>query len=30
MQSQLAADLILDPDFDGNDDQIIALKEGTL
>lgn len=28
MQSQLAADLILDPDFDGNDDQIIALKEG--
>jgi hypothetical protein len=28
MQSQLAADLVLDPDFDGNDEQIAALKEG--
>lgn len=28
MQSQLAADLVLDPDFDGNDEQITALKEG--
>jgi SAM-dependent methyltransferase len=30
MQSQLAAELILDPDFNGNDEQIIALKEGKL
>lgn len=28
MQSQLAADLVLDPDFDANDEQIKALKEG--
>merc|ERR1712183_1173323 len=28
MQSQLAADLVLDPDFVGNDEQITALKEG--
>ena len=29
MQSQLAADLVMDPDFDGNDAQINALKQGT-
>lgn len=29
-QSQLAADLILDPEFDANDEQIKALKQGTL
>ncbi len=29
MQSQLAADLVLDPDFNANDDQIKSLKEGT-
>jgi len=28
MQSQLAADLVLDPDFNANDEQIKALKEG--
>mmetsp|Transcript_91317 Transcript_91317/g.262948 ORF Transcript_91317/g.262948 Transcript_91317/m.262948 type:complete len:650 (+) Transcript_91317:174-2123(+) len=28
MQSQLAADLVMDPDFDGNDEQINALKQG--
>jgi SAM-dependent methyltransferase len=28
MQSQLAADLVLDPDFNANDEQIVALKEG--
>jgi len=28
MQSQLAADMILDPDFNGNDEQIGAMKEG--
>ena len=28
MQSQLAADLVMDPDFDGNDEQISALKQG--
>jgi len=28
MQSQLAADLVLDPDFTGNEEQITALKEG--
>jgi hypothetical protein len=28
MQSQLAADLVLDPDFDANDEQIKSLKEG--
>lgn len=28
MQSQLAADLVTDPDFDGNDEQIKALKMG--
>lgn len=28
MQSQLAADLVLDPDFDANDEQIVALKQG--
>jgi len=28
MQSQLAADLVLDPDFDAKDEQIKALKEG--
>jgi SAM-dependent methyltransferase len=29
MQSQLAADLVLNPDFNGNDEQMIALKQGT-
>lgn len=29
MQSQLAADLILDPDFNGGEEQITALKQGT-
>jgi len=28
MQAQLAADLVLDPDFDASDEQIKALKEG--
>lgn len=28
MQAQLAADLVTDPDFDGNDEQIAALKMG--
>jgi len=28
MQSQLAADLVLDPDFNGNDEQLAAMKEG--
>mmetsp|Transcript_17907 Transcript_17907/g.41081 ORF Transcript_17907/g.41081 Transcript_17907/m.41081 type:complete len:662 (-) Transcript_17907:1373-3358(-) len=28
MQSQLAADLVLDPDFDASDEQIKSLKEG--
>jgi len=28
MQSQLAADLVMDPDFNGNDEQIAALKQG--
>jgi SAM-dependent methyltransferase len=28
MQSQLAADLVLDPDFTANDEQIVALKQG--
>ena len=28
MQSQLAADLVLDPDFNANDEQMIALKQG--
>ncbi len=28
MQAQLAADLISDPDFNGNDEQILALKMG--
>eukprot|EP00531_Pseudo-nitzschia_arenysensis_P014231 CAMPEP_0116147504 /NCGR_PEP_ID=MMETSP0329-20121206/17788_1 /TAXON_ID=697910 /ORGANISM="Pseudo-nitzschia arenysensis, Strain B593" /LENGTH=646 /DNA_ID=CAMNT_0003643433 /DNA_START=38 /DNA_END=1978 /DNA_ORIENTATION=+ len=28
MQSQLAADLVLDPDFNANDKQIFSLKEG--
>jgi SAM-dependent methyltransferase len=28
MQSQLATDLALDPDFNGNDDQILALRQG--
>lgn len=28
MQSQLAADLVLDPDFNGNDEQMKALEEG--
>ncbi|KAL3907768.1 MAG: hypothetical protein SGILL_008741 [Bacillariaceae sp.] len=28
MQSQLAADLVLDPDFNANDEQIVALKQG--
>lgn len=28
MQSQLAADLVLDPDFNANDEQIKSLKEG--
>mmetsp|Transcript_35369 Transcript_35369/g.101894 ORF Transcript_35369/g.101894 Transcript_35369/m.101894 type:complete len:647 (-) Transcript_35369:31-1971(-) len=28
MQSQLAADLVMDPGFDGNDEQITALKQG--
>lgn len=28
MQSQLAADLVLDPDFDASDEQLKALKEG--
>ena len=28
MQSQLAADLVLDPMFEGNDAQILALKQG--
>ena len=30
MQSQLAADLVLDPDFNGNDEQLAAMKEGML
>jgi hypothetical protein len=30
MQSQLAADLVLDPDFNGNHEQIAAMKEGML
>lgn len=30
MQAQLAADLVLDPDFDASDEQIKALKEGEL
>jgi hypothetical protein len=29
MQSQLAADLVLDPMFKGNDAQMLALKQGT-
>jgi hypothetical protein len=29
MQSQLAADLVLDPDFNGGEEQITALKQGT-
>ena len=29
-QSQLATDLILDPDFDANDEQIKSLKQGEL
>ena len=29
MQSQLAADLVLDPDFNASDEQINSLKEGT-
>jgi SAM-dependent methyltransferase len=28
MQSQLAADLVLDPDFNANEEQIVALKQG--
>lgn len=28
MQSQLAADLVRDPDFNGNDEQLIALRQG--
>lgn len=28
MQSQLAADLVMDPDFNGNDEQIAALRQG--
>lgn len=30
LQSQLAADLVIDPSFNANEDQIIALKQGTL
>lgn len=29
LQSQLAADLVVDPSFTGNDEQILALKQGT-
>ena len=29
MQSQLAADLVCDPDFTASEDQIVALKQGT-
>jgi SAM-dependent methyltransferase len=28
MQSQLAADLVMDPDFDANDEQLAALRQG--
>lgn len=28
MQAQLAVDLVSDPDFNGNDEQIVALKQG--
>jgi hypothetical protein len=28
LQSQLAADLVVDPSFTGNDEQILALKQG--
>jgi hypothetical protein len=30
MQAQLATDLITNPDFDANEDQLIALKQGKL
>ena len=30
MQAQLATDLVTNPDFDANDEQIIALKQGEL
>jgi len=30
LQSQLAADLIIDPSFNANEEQIVALKQGTL
>ena len=29
MQAQLAADLVTNPDFNANDEQLIALKQGT-